>query len=211
MMFIDGEGGVYELDADVKTWHDLSQPPPKAEIVAVDVTNWRTYRAAMDLVIRGQHPFESLAIDTLSEIQRQLKEKISDDPESTFEQRHWGQLLGHMQGDIRKFRDLSRPSAKKPIHIVTLAHTDDERLPAKPLLQGGIRKDLPGYFRGVWYLDLKQDAEGNPVRVLQITKTPAVQAKTNYRILNERTTHGQIVQPDLERIVRIINKERASK
>jgi hypothetical protein len=206
LLFLDAEGGVYELEDEVVTWHDLSKPAPDCGIVAIDITDWRSYRAAMAIITKGDHPFESVAIDTISEIQRQLKDKIVDDPEVTFEQRHWGQLLGHMQADIRKFRDLTRPSARKPVNIVTLAHTDDERLPAKPLLQGGIRKDLPGYFRGVWYLDLRHDQEGNPVRVLQIAKTEKVQAKCNYRSLNERWPQGYVPKPDFSRLLKVINQ-----
>lgn len=205
LLFLDAEGGVYELGETVETWRDLSKPPPDAGIVAVDVLSWKDYRQAMDLIISGRHSFVSVAVDSVSEIQRQLREKINDNPEVTFEQRHWGQLLAYMQADIRKFRDITRPTFKRPVNMVMLAHSDDERLPAKPLLQGGIRKDLPGYFRGVFHLDVRRDSEGQEVRVLTIRKTDRVQAKSNYRSLNDRYPGGVIRDPHFGKILRVIN------
>ena len=217
-LVLDAEGGSYDVDKPIVTW-DPREPVPadlgKDDTIIVDIRDWETYRLALDVVESGNHPFASLILDSLTEIQKQLKDAISPETDLQNYEREtydvWGKLLSFMEKDIRRFRDLSRPSSKKPINVVIVAASNVEEVPRRPVLQGALRRSLPGFVDLEGYLHVEHIVDAatgstNERYVLDIHPNDAsiAEVKCRLRLLKEK--HGsQMWDPDLTRVLRTIN------
>ncbi len=210
-LVLDTEGGFYDTPGTHVVW-DPTTPPPEVEkdtSVIVDVQNWQTVEIIRDLLRSGSHPFESVVIDSLHELQDQLKRSVAKpgeayNPNATFEMQAWGRLLNNMALFLRELRDLSRPSSPRPVNVVLVAGTDDEKVPAKPLLEGGVRKLVAGWFDVVGYMTEAKDQNQNEVRVLQIAPGPMAVAKC--RLHNLKVKYGtEIVNPDFRKMLAVVN------
>lgn len=224
IMVLSTEGGWEDVQEDITHW-DGKGKPPKADVVIVDVQTASDLDRLVAFLVRGDHPFESVAFDSLHEYQDQLKtsvlyssKKVSEaksrgenleyDPSEVFDQAAWGRLLNHGVEKMRALRDLTRPGAAKRINVCVVMGTDEEALPARPLLQGGLRKKLLYYFDVFGYLTEKTSDSG-PVRILQIRQDEVAQAKCRLHLLKssdrvQKDTY--IVRPNLAEIVAIVNE-----
>lgn len=218
---LDTEGGSYDLQNPHAVWDIINEDqPPEPEggwdgdqarkyTVIVDVPDWETYRIAMDYVTVGDHPFESVILDSLTEIQTQLKETIApqlgigDDYERTTHQ-VWDQLLVHLERDVRKLRNLTRPSSPHRMNTCIVVLTDTEMVPRKPLLQGSLRKRIPQFAHMIGYLDTLVDPQGKKRRVLQIEGSPDIEAKCNIHLINEHYPDGLVYDPNLRKMLTLI-------
>lgn len=210
-LVLDTEGGYYDTPGEHITW-DPSTPIPdgltKDTSVIVDVQNWATMEIVRDL-LRGDHPFETVIIDSLHELQDQLKRAVAKpgeqyNPNATFEMQAWGRLLSNMALFLRELRDLARPSAASPINVVLVSGTDDEKVPHKPLLEGGVRKWIAGWYDVIGYMTEAKDQNQNEVRVLQIAPGPLAVAKC--RLHNLKQKYGtEIVNPDFRKMLAVVN------
>ena len=116
----------------------------------------------------------------------------------------WGRLLNNMALFLRELRDLSRPSSPRPVNVVPVAGTDDEKVPAKPLLEGGVRKLIAGWYDVVGYMTEAKDQNQEEVRVLQIAPGPLAVAKC--RLHNLKVRWGtDIVNPDIRKMLAVVN------
>lgn len=103
----------------VTWWDDLSQPPPAMDdydICVVDVQRWETVDMMLNWVIQPDHPFQSLVLDSVTEIQNRCKKAIQPDM-TGLQQQDWGKLLAHMSDRIKRFRDIVKDT-KNPARCV---------------------------------------------------------------------------------------------
>lgn len=213
-LVIDTEGGVYDAPGNHVEWHPR-QPFPegldKDSSVIVDVQEWGDFADVMSILRSGDHPFESLVIDSLHELQDQLKRTVADpgeeyDPNATFQHQAWGRLKNNLGLAMRELRDFTRPRSNKRINVIIVCGSDDEGIKARPLLEGGIRKNTAGFYDLVGYLRTAQDQHGDEIRVLQIQPSETAVAKC--RLHNVSVKHGtQIVNPDIRKILRVVNTD----
>lgn len=210
-LVLDTEGGFYDTPGTHVVWNPLDPLPDvdKDTSVIVDVQDWGTVEMLRDVLRSGNHPFESVIIDSLHELQDQLKRAVAKpgetyNPNATFEMQAWGRLLNNMALFLRELRDLSRPSSARPVNIVLVAGTDDEKIPAKPLLEGGVRKLIAGWYDVVGYMTEAKNQANEEVRVLQIAPGPTAVAKCRLHNLKER--YGtEIVNPDFRKMLAVVN------
>lgn len=213
-LYLDTEGGVYDTPGDKIVW-DPKTPVPKGldknSTVVVDVTSWEDLEDARAVLRSGDHPFESVIIDSLHELQDQLKRAVAEpgeqyNPNATFEQRAWGRLLNNMALFLRELRDYTRPAAVRKLNVILVAGSDDEIVPAKPMLEGRARKIITGFYDVVGYLTEAQSTSGDTVRVLQIS--PSVTAVAKCRLHNLHVKYGaQIVNPDVKKMLAVVNSK----
>jgi hypothetical protein len=211
-LVLDTEGGFYDTPGDLVVW-DPNTPVDKAwtkdTSVIVDVQDWAAVETVRGILASGDHPFESVIVDSLHEMQTLLKRAVATpgskyNPNATFEMQAWGRLLNNMGEFLRELRDLTRPTAAKRVNVVLVSGTNDEVIPAKPLLEGGIRKVVTGFYDVVGYLTEAKDQNQNEVRVLAITPTPLAVAKC--RLHNLKVEHGtDIINPDIKRMILTVN------
>jgi len=211
-LVLDAEGGFYDVPGERIVW-DPTTPFDKAwgkdTSVIVDVQDWATVEQVRTVLDSGDHPFETVIIDSLHELQTLLKRAVATpgtayNPNATFEQQAWGRLLNNMGELLRDLRDLTRPGSPKRINVVLVSGTNDEVVPAKPLLEGGIRKAILGFYDVVGYLTEAKDQNQDEVRVLQIRPSPLAVAKC--RLHNLKVKHGeQIINPDIRKMLAVVS------
>lgn len=219
---IDTEGGVFDAPGDkvmfdprTEQYTTLDDQPfdpkglTKDHSVVVDVQDWGTFDDIMSILRSGKHPFETVIIDSLHELQDQLKQSIATpgeayDPNATFQHQAWGRLLNNLSLAMRELRNFTRRKANKPINLVIVCGSDDEGIKAVPLLVGGIRKATAGFYDVVGYLRTAQNQHGDEIRVMQIHPSDTAVAKC--RLHNLSVKYGaQITNPDIRKMIAVVN------
>lgn len=123
----------------------------------------------------GQHPFKSLIIDSISELQFRYVDIKTGRQQPTMAQ--WGSVYRDVGGFIRDIRDLTMHPIKPLEAVVIVAMTRMIDNKYSPWAQGQLQAVLPFLLDVTAYLYIDTDAEtGLPVRMLLTQSTPAFEA-----------------------------------
>lgn len=114
----------------------------------------------------GQHPFVSVLIDSLMEIQKRTIDEIAG--VNQLQTQDWGTLLRRLEHLVRSYRDLTMLADNLVSVVVFTVGSAEYDGKYEPLLQGALRRTLPYYFDVVGYLFVTQDEAGNSTRQLLI-------------------------------------------
>jgi hypothetical protein len=170
-LVLDAEGGIDFTDTTKIYWDPLMYAPPIYDgswttcvVVCRDV---QVIDSVFNWLNIGEHPFRSFAMDSLTEIQKRIVDKLVGT--SALQQQDWGSLLREGEGLVRRFRDLTMHPTH-PIEVITLLCLTSQRNDGKlvPQVQGSLRTSLPGYPDVIGYLQPMQNAEGQLVRRLWV-------------------------------------------
>ncbi len=156
---LDAEGGTKWLgNASTKTeeW-DPAQPLPTTNLdgspintettVPVMVRHFDTLKRVLDWGLSGQHYFESINWDSITEIQARCKKALRGGNPSMTEQL-WGRLLDDMVDLVAAFRDLTFHPAK-PVNVFMSALSVEKGVRdvrITPDIQGALSSKLPQYL-----------------------------------------------------------------
>jgi hypothetical protein len=194
-------GGTYE------EW-DPATPPPKAaelpDTTVVKVRSWDTVGKVYTWLNTTPHPWKSLIIDSLTELQKRVIDAIAGTAQ--MQMQDWGVLLRRMEAMVRSFRDLTE--AQHPLTTVlftAMAHEKAQRI--RPMLQGQLGDTLPYYVDVSGYLDIRLDPSDNTqvVRCLVIQPQANIVAKDGTDVLTR--TYGPVVaNPDIQQMLAVIEK-----
>lgn len=148
-LMLDVEGGHRFLPINVKYWDPMSEEPPKADgtwdTCVVLVHDYDTVLKAYQWLQAGQHQFKSLIIDSISELQVKLFDKIAGTDALKMQQ--WGEILRHMGSLLRDLRDLTmHPTAPLEAIILTAMASPDRDGRYHPYLQGQLRVQAPYFY-----------------------------------------------------------------
>jgi hypothetical protein len=189
-------------------WDPTKEEPPEAgdwETCHVMVRKYADIDAAYAWLNAGDHPFRSVVIDSLTEVQKRCKDSISglDTPS----ERDWGLLLIKVEGLVRAFRDLTSHPDTPLDAVVILALTHEKSGRRRPAVQGALGTSLPGYVDLEGYLYVKENEEdGTSSRKLLITPKDGFAAKDRTHVLSEH--YGSVVSnPDVEEMLEVMNDE----
>jgi len=170
-------------------WDPMTQSPPVYdgtwESCVVLVRNYQVYLRALQWLNSGQHPFVSVFVDSISEIQTQLRDDLTES--GRMSQQLWGDLLIQMERTCRQFRDLTE-NPVRPIEAVVLsAMTQMKEGKWRPYLQGQSQVKTPYYFDICGYLYVEQvndpnDASVPPRKVRKMLVTPHPQYEAGERV-----------------------------
>lgn len=213
-LVLDTEGGSKDVAfANVRSWDPMTEPVPTdlgpEDSIFINIRDFGKAQAAMSLLQSGNHPFESVILDSFTEMQALLKEKVANpgheyDPGATFDFQAWGRLKNFGGLLIRDLRDLTWDDSPKPVNVAVVMGSDTENIPARPLLEGGLRKQLLGFFDLFGYLFTAQGQDGTEVRVLQIASSSTAEAKCRLHMV--KSTYGtHIENPNLSAILAATN------
>lgn len=201
-----GKDGKVEKVPFVK-WDPCKDPPPEPgewETCLVIARDFLTIKRAYEWLNSGQHPFKSVGLDSLTEIQKRCKDALAGGETPT--ERQWGDLLIQMEGLVRQFRDLVFHPVN-PLDVVLILALSVSKLGGKykPAVQGALGVSLPGYVDLEGCLIACPNEDGEMERRLLITPHPSYEAKDRTHYLSEH--YGSvIVNPDVERMLAIINE-----
>jgi hypothetical protein len=177
--------GMYGRPVQLTYWIP-NVPPPVYDgtwdICVVRVNDWATIENTFSWLIQSPHNFNSIAVDSITEIQRRCKESLKGSEAMRIQD--WGTLLNKMDHIIRGFRDLTLHPTNPIAVCMFIAETrfNESAGKWKPFMQGQIEVALPYWMDVIGYLykeqtmDLNGQCTGPEVRRLRIGQHPQFEA-----------------------------------
>lgn len=162
---------------------DPTQPPPAYDgtwdAAVVTIRSWQDMQLASQWLISGQHHFQSIVVDSISEVQRRAKQNLVGT--EAMQIQNWGTLLTVMDTVIRGLRDLTIDPYNSIRVAMFIAETRQVDGKWRPYMQGQIATSLPYWVDicGYLYVDMEADHEGQftvPVRKLLCAPHPMYEA-----------------------------------
>lgn len=154
-LLLDAEAAHRFLPGRKVYWEPLRDAPPEYDgswdTCVVVVRDYSVMTAAMNWLLSGQHPFESVCIDSISEVQKKMKDQLTGG-DGNMDQRKWGEILTHMEALIRQLRDLTEHPTRPLTAVVITAMTENRDNKWRPYVQGQLRTTLPYFIDVVGYL-----------------------------------------------------------
>jgi hypothetical protein len=175
-LLLDAEAAARFLPGRKVYWDPMRDSPPGLDpttgVATYDGT-WDTCVVAVrdyGVMVRvlqwlqsGQHGFESLIVDSISEIQKRLKDQMTGG-NGEMDQRKWGEILTHMEALIRQLRDLTEHPTKPLTAVVLTAMTEMRDNKWRPYVQGSLRVTLPYFIDVVGYMFVQQLPSEDPTK-----------------------------------------------
>ena len=147
----DVEGAVFKskFGGDKQLWKDWDQTKPPVDTVVYPVKTEEDITFIIDYLKVGDHPFNTFTLDSLTLYQTKLKRELQQpnqkfNPDGEFTFHAWNRVLNHMLMQAEDLLSCVEPTANKPINVCLISATDREANYMRPLLEGQIRKRLPG-------------------------------------------------------------------
>lgn len=217
-LVLDAEGGSRtprRLGPDGKSvrikqivWNPRTEPMPEPgdwESCRVVVHHYDDIVEVYKVLNAGNHPFKSVVLDSVTEIQKRCKDAIRTGDEA-MDQRLWGVLLDRMELQIRQYRDLATHPVRPLEAIVILALTVERSLKFKPAVQGALGVSLPGFVDVIGFLTQAVDEDGKDYTRLLIRPHERYEAKDRTHVLREH--YGPVINnASIEEMVAVYNEE----
>lgn len=202
VLILDAESGSDWFD-DVVYWNPSTEKPPEDDgtwkYCVVQVLEYADVVHAYDWLASGDHPFASVVLDSVSEIQQRCVDSIAG--ANQMRTQDWGELLRTVSGQIRKFRDLKSHQSHPLWAVVFVCMTDKVDGKQLPLVQGKLRSFLPYYVDACGWLYVETDDFGQEHRNLLIGPDPLYEAKER---MGGRLPKV-IVDPTIKNMLRVLN------
>jgi len=178
VLVIDIEGGT----------ESLKHSYPNVEMIRV--TTWKEMQEVYNVLHDGDHPYQTVVLDSLTEIQKfnmydimnDLAQKRPDLDPDVPGMREWGKNLEQIRRFVRGFRDLD-------IHTLftSLAKSDKDQktgiTTTKPSLSGKMADEVAAFLDVVVYYYVKQIGDGTDAEFKRLLLT----AKTDSQVAKDRT------------------------
>lgn len=172
-LLLDVESGARFLPIRPIAW-DPRDPPPVAsaewDTAVVAVNTWDDARRAMEWLHTGQHPFRSVTLDSVSELQNRYVEHVAGRQTVKIDQ--WGAILREVGGYIRDLRDLTgHPNRPLDTVVVTSMSRNIEGV-WTPHVQGQLVAILPYLLDIIGYMIVDVDNDGVETRKMWSRRRP---------------------------------------
>lgn len=181
-LLLDVEAASRFLQCEKVYWDPMTDAPPAADgtwdTCIVRVTDFTTALKAYEWLKSGKHPFKSVILDSISELQVKAQELVAG--RNQMKTQDWGTLLAKMAFFARDLRDLT--VQKNPLEaVVVTAMSRDIDGVLKPYLQGQIASQVAYWFDVTSYIFLDQvqnpeTGQWEVVRKLLTDKNPQFEA-----------------------------------
>lgn len=175
ILVLDAEGSWRFIPLRQVTWDPTTGHGPPTydglwDACVVNVRNWESIERTFDWLRRWQTPFVSIVVDSITEIQRRLREKLVGTDAMKISD--WGVLLARMDAVIRGFRDLALEPNVDVRCVVFVAETRQRQSDGKwiPYMQGQISVALPYWVDvcGALLPTTVPDQNGQPTREARV-------------------------------------------
>jgi hypothetical protein len=174
-LVLDAEMGSRFTSSKKTYWDPLKEKIPEHDgtwdTCLVTVRTYDAVLKAYEWLNTGQHPFRSVVVDSISEVQQRLADSLKgDDP---LELRDWGEMLRKASLLVRNFRDLTTHPVK-PLDAVLFIAMATQRQDGTwyPHVQGQLKVTLPYYVDLLTYLAAIPQDNGTAIRRLLVGPTP---------------------------------------
>jgi hypothetical protein len=197
VLFIDIEGGTESLRH--------SYP----EVETVRVTSWQEMQNVYNALYEGNHPYKTVVLDSLTEIQKfnmynimnDLAQKRPDLDPDVPGMREWGKNLEQIRRMVRGFRDLDMHTI-----FTALAKSDKDQktgiTTTKPSLSGKMADEVAAFLDVVVYYYVKQIGDGSDAEFKRLLLTQ----KTDSQVAKDRSGKLPMVveAPTMSEIYRLM-------
>lgn len=173
-------------------------------VTVVNVQEFGDLERAYKWLASGTHPFRAVAVDSITETQQRLIDKVAGSDQMRLQD--WGTVLRELEKFIRNLRDLRAHPTNPLWAVVVSAGTHDKDEKNRPMLQGQISLKIAHHFDVVGYMFKHRDpTTGEKQRHLMIDGyVEDVQAKDNTHVLSSH--YGDvIINPDISAMLRVLN------
>jgi len=181
-LILDAEGRAkYTPSGPKVTWDPMREAPPAADgtwnTCVCSITDFDQVDQVYTWLRSGNHPFRSVVIDSLMEMQKRAIDKIAGMDQ--MKTQDWGELLRRLEGQVRSFRDLTMIESNSiQVVVFIVGSTAGEDGKQRPLLQGALKNTVPYYLDVVGYQYTQVDpATGEMSRKLLTSPMPGFVAK----------------------------------
>lgn len=209
-LILDTESAARFLPTKKVYWDPTKDAPPEDdgtwETCIVSVDNFRTAQKAYDYLKSGKHPFNSVILDSISELQDKAKGEISNRAQMRIQD--WGTLGSKMSYLAADLRDLTTNSAKPVKAVVVVATALEPRYgesgdlidKGRPAAEGSFRRKIQHYFDLVGYVYLAQvpneDGELESIQCMQVANSDKFEVGSRVPSLPPI-----ISEPDIDQII----------
>lgn len=186
ILLLDVEAGARFLPGRKIKWDPTTGAEPPVDdgtwdICVVNVNEYDSAAKAYEWLKAGRHPFKSIILDSISELQAKAQEKINQ--RAQMQTQHWGQLLSIVSFFCRDLRDLTTHKTNPIEAVIVTAMSREVDGVKRPFLQGQVANQIPYWFDVCAYLFVDQIAdpttgEVKSVRRLLTAKHPQFEAKS---------------------------------
>jgi hypothetical protein len=148
-------------------WNPVDAPPKPGkswDTCVVPIRTWNDAVLVMDWLKTGQHPFKSVSLDSVSELQyRNVESHVGRS--TAIRIQDWGTVLRDVGGFVRDLRDLTFHPANPidAVVITAMSRTDKDGI-LRPHLQGQMQAVIPYLPDVCAYLYVDTDEHGIEVR-----------------------------------------------
>lgn len=203
-LILDAEGRAkYTPSSPKVSWDPMKSGPPAYdgswETCVVNVLDFNVMDLVYQWLRSGQHPFTSVVIDSLMEVQKRcIDNLVGINP---LDQQDWGTLLRKLDALVRSYRDLTL--LENPASVIIFITGSTQRGSSEkwvPMLQGSLRDTLAYSLDVVGYYYVRV-TESGPQRELLVDKLPGFEAKDGTGKLNGPI----IVSPNIEEMVKLLH------
>lgn len=173
--FLEAEGRIKPVK-----WDPSNKNPPPVydgtwDTAVVATRDFETVEAVYKVLNSGDHPFNSLIIDSISELQFRYVDNLTGRQQPTMQQ--WGGTYRDVGGFVRDIRDLTMHPIKPLEAVVVVAMTRQIDGKYVPWAQGQLQTVLPFLLDATTYLYVDNDPNtGQPVRMLLTQPTGQFEA-----------------------------------
>jgi hypothetical protein len=189
-LLLDAEAAARFLPGRKVLWDPMTEEPPKWnndwDTCVVNVRDYSILLKAYEWLNSGQHQFVSVIIDSISEVQTQVKEQLEG--EGRMSQQLWGDLLNSMERLIRGFRDLTEHPVKPLQAVVLTAMTQMRDGKYRPYVQGQLQVKMPYFLDVIGYLYVDEvpvnadDPTQGTEKIRRMLVVPHVQFEAGERV-----------------------------
>lgn len=206
VLVLDAEGSWKFIKIRKIYWDPMSQPIPRHDgtwdACIVTITQWAQVDQIYRHLTQAEHDFVSVVIDSITEIQRRLKQNLKGT--DAMQIQDWGQLLTKMDSTIRQYRDLTLLPI--PVRcVVMIAETREEKGKWRPYMQGQIGVSLPYLVDicGYLYVAPKLDDNGQPTQnIRKLWIGPHPQFESGERV--QGTLPDDVESPNINAMMKTI-------
>lgn len=173
-------------------------------VTVVDVRSWEDVELAYRWLASGKHPFVSVGLDSITEIQQRL----IDDTAGADQMRtqDWGTVLRRGEKLIRDLRDLRQHPTNPIWALVVTAGTAEKSERMRPMLQGQLALKIAHHFDVVGFMEKRMNPDtGERERIMLIDSyREGVTAKDNTDDFVAK--YGEFIpNPDVSAMLAVLN------
>ena len=159
VLYLDVEAAHRFLDKKKVFWDPMRDAPPAYdgtwELCIVVVRDYMVMTKAYEWLRSGQHPFKSVVVDSISELQKRCKDQMRSIDED-MDQRKWGALLDHMEWLVRGLRDLTEHPTNPIEAIILTSMTTQRDGKWRPYVQGQLAVTMPYFLDVIGYMFVQE-------------------------------------------------------